>query len=91
MLIQPAVLLAKIQVELQREAIGVLTLSKFLAEETLSSHMLLAARLAVVLSVVVFFFGVCSRGCDGRVRDIYGKPDIKGLLSTSIMGVSEHE
>lgn len=31
-------------VELQREAIGVLTLSKFLAEETLSSHMLLAAR-----------------------------------------------
>ena len=34
----------KVQVELQREAIGVLTLSKFLAEETLSSHMLLAAR-----------------------------------------------
>ncbi|CAK9100703.1 Putative GTP cyclohydrolase URC1 [Durusdinium trenchii] len=31
-------------VELQREAIGVLTLSKFLVEETLSSHTLLAAR-----------------------------------------------
>lgn len=31
-------------VELHREAIGVLTLSKFLADETLSSHLLLAAR-----------------------------------------------
>eukprot|EP00435_Cladocopium_sp_Y103_P019087 s843_g4.t1 len=31
-------------VELHRDAIGVLTLSKFLADETLSSHLLLAAR-----------------------------------------------
>lgn len=32
------------QVEMQREVMSVVTLSKFLAEETLSSHTLLAAR-----------------------------------------------
>ena len=54
--------------------------------------MLLAARLADGgVECCFFFLCVLSRGCDGRVRDIYGKPDIKRRLSASIMGVSEHE
>ena len=89
--IQPAVLRCAIfiQVELQREAIGVLTLSKFLAEETLSSHMLLAARLASVFFLCVFCRGCGLGGFSGYLWETRHKTTKNPLLHHG--GCCEHE